>query len=393
MLNNQFNYITIMKKSLILGAFAALVLTACSNDELTSVNRDGDEITFSVVTNSTTRAADVYCNNNKPEDFKVWATYDNKTYIDGDKISFSNGAWTNTSGTRYWPEGEVTFFAQKNADDEFKWDVTGPKIEDFTVGSDVSEQKDLIYAVKSAKQADGKVTLNFRHALSQVVFQAKNTNANLYVEISGVSICKVGYKNTFTYPTSATDNNIENHEGTTGTITYDGTWGTWATLNGGVASYSVSFDAVAVPGTGEIKSLTNTNETDKEFSSKALLLLPQETTAWDVEASDAKGNPSLQAGSYFLVKCQIYNVAGSTVDKNSDVCLWGKEGAADVAIPVALKWDQGKKYVYTFVFGNGNGGFNPDPTPDTPTPVLVPITFDVTVDDFVPVDNQDIEMK
>ena len=383
-----------MKKSIIWGAFAALALTACSNDELTSVNRDGDEIAFSVVTNSTTRAEDVYCNNNKPSDFKVWATYGGQTYIAGDLISSTgNGSWTNTSGTRYWPDGEVTFFAQKNADNEFQWDVTSPEIKDFTVGTNVSEQKDLIYAVKTAKQADGKVALNFRHALSQVVFQAKNTNANLYVEISGVSVCKVGNKNTFTFPTSATDNNIVNHDGTTGSITYDATWGTWGTLNGGETNYSVDFSAVAVTGDGVVKSLTNTNETGKEFSSKALLLLPQNTTAWDVESTDAKGKPSDQNGSYFLVKCQIFNVAGSTVDKTTDVCLWGKEGAADVAIPVALNWEQGKKYVYTFVFGNGNGGFNPDPTPDTPTPVLVPITFDVTVDDFVPVGNQDIEMK
>jgi hypothetical protein len=44
-------------------------------------------------------------------------------------------------------------------------------------------------------------------------------------------------------------------------------------------------------------------------------------------------------------------------------------------------WKQGKRYVYTLIFGEG-GGFNPDPDPENPEPVLVPITFDVTVDNF-----------
>ena len=45
----------------------------------------------------------------------------------------------------------------------------------------------------------------------------------------------------------------------------------------------------------------------------------------------------------------------------------------------------GKRYVYTLIFGEG-GGFNPenpDPENPDPEPVLVPITFDVTVDNFV----------
>lgn len=385
-------------KRFFFGAFGLLALASCSNDELTSVNRDGDEIAFSVVTNSATRAADVYCNQNPPSSFKVWATYNNATYISGDQISYENKKWVNTSGTRYWPnDGEVSFFAHVNADDEFTWNEgSNVQIKDFTVGTTVANQKDLLYAVKKASKADGQATLNFRHALSQIVFKAKNTNPNLYVEISGVSVCKVGDKNTFTYPSQNTDNNIVNHEGTVSSITYDNSWGTWNELAGGSASYSVEFTPVEVPGDNNVKSLTSENETDKEFNNNAMLLLPQTTTAWDVNGNDAKGKPADQDGTYFLVKCRIFNVAGNVVDTEKDVCLWGENGAENVAIPVALTWEQGKKYIYTFVFGDGNGGYDPDPDdpedPDKPTPVLVPITFVVTVDDFVPVQNQDIEM-
>lgn len=393
-------------KKFFFGAFGLLALASCSNDELTSVNRDGDEIAFSVVTNSATRAADVYCNLNPPSGFKVWATYKNATYINGDQISYENNKWVNTSGTRYWPnEGEVTFFAQVNADDEFKWNNgSNVQIENFTVAANVAEQKDLLYAVKKAsKSKEGQAELNFRHALSQIVFRAKNTNPNLYVEISGVSVCKLGDKNTFTYPSLNTGDNIEDHTGTTNpTIDYeDGSWGTWEKLQGGTTSYSVDFNPVPLSGskTAASVSLTNIDETDKAYGN-AMLLLPQTTNAWEVVGDNAQNNgkPADQNGSYFLVKCRIFNVAGNVVDTEKDVCLWGENGAENVAIPVQIKWEQGKKYIYTFVFGDGNGGYDPDPDPDPddpdpdPTPVLVPITFVVTVDDFVPVENQDIEM-
>lgn len=373
-----------------------LALASCSNDELTSVNRDGDEIAFSVVTNSATRAADVYCNNNKPSGFNVWATFNGQTYINGDNVQYQGGKWVNTSGTRYWPDGEVSFFAHVNAGDAFNWNGGQPKIENFTVGTDVATQQDLLYAVKTAsKGTDGKAELNFRHALSQIVFQAKNTNPNLYVEISGVSVCKVKNQGTFTYPTDDTSDKVGEHNGGASIDYSTQKWGSWST--NGTQQYDVTFNAVQLNGskTATSVSLTNTNETAKAYD-KVMLLLPQSSTKWDVGTNATTGKPEDQTGTYFLVKCQIYNVAGTTVNKNTDVCLWGNGGAEDVAIPVALNWEQGKKYIYTFVFGDGNGGYDPDPDPDDPdpkpTPVLVPITFEVTVDDFVPVGNQDIEM-
>lgn len=386
-------------KKILLGSLALLTLASCSKDETTAVNRDGDQIEFSAVANKSTRAADVYCNNNLPAAFNVWAAYEGKTYIDGDLIAQNGSKWENQSGTRYWPnEGDVDFYAHVNAGDNFQWSAAAaPKIEQFKVdpAAEVSAHVDLLYAVKTGqnKAANSeKVALNFRHALSQIVFRAKNTNANLYVEISGVKICKLGDTNTFTFPTESTDDNIVNHEGTTGNIIYGTNWGTWDELNGGASTYGVSLgEAKPVSLADGVVSLTDTNIDGKEYSSSAMLLLPQTTTAWNVEEPET-GVPANQDGTYFLVKCQIWNVAGNEVDKDNDVCLWGKEGAADVAIPVAFNWEQGKKYIYTFCFGKGNGGYDPDPEdPEDPTPVLVPITFDVTVDDFVPVENVDLE--
>lgn len=387
-----------------------MAMASCSQDETIGINHDGDEITFNVVTNNATRAADVFCNQNLPGGFYVSAISDGKTYIDGDHVTGSNGNWTNTSGTRYWPETPVDFYAHVNGGDAYKWNNGSPKFEGFTVNDTVGSQVDLLYAVKTGqKKADGKVNLNFRHALSQIVFQAKNTNANLYVEIAGVSVVNVGGTNTFTFPSENTETNIIHQDtvpgddgvyetGEFGSITYGDSWGSWAELTQGTKKYDVDFDKTPVEGNNTLVALTTANETDKEYNSKAMLLLPQTTAAWDPEANpvpDAAGN----TGSYLLVDCAIFNVAGTDYAEGDDVCLWGKleEGewkTKELAIPVAFDWQQGKKYVYTLVFGEGNGGYNPDPEdpdPEDPDPVLVPITFEIKVDEFVPVDGGEIE--
>ena len=392
-----------------------MAMASCSQDETIGINHDGDEITFNVVTNNATRAADVFCNQNLPGGFYVSAISDGKTYIDKDYVTGSNGNWTNTSGTRYWPETAVDFYAHVNGEASYKWSVDGAgkataKFENFAVNGTVADQVDLLYAVKTGqKKADGTVNLNFRHALSQIVFQAKNTNANLYVEIAGVSVANVGGTNTFTFPSANTETNIDHPETGPGDdgvyeddefggITYDASWGTWDNLTSGTEKYDVDFDKTSVPGNNTLVSLTTKNDPSKEYNSNAMLLLPQKTTAWDPEANPLPGAAG-NTGSYLLVDCAIFNVAGDDYT-DGDVCLWGKpQGSGwttkELAIPVAFDWQQGKKYVYTLVFGEGNGGYDPDPEPDPdpedPDPVLVPITFEITVDEFVPVDGGEIE--
>lgn len=392
-----------------------MAMASCSQDETIGINHDGDEITFNVVANSATRADDVFCNNNLPDGFYVSAISDGKTYIDKDHVTSSDGKWTNQSGTRYWPETAVDFYAHVNGGDAYKWSVNEgkatAKFENFAVNAVVGNQVDLLYAVKTSQsKTGGTVNLNFRHALSQIVFQAKNTNANLYVEIAGVSVANVGGTNTFTFPSANTETNIIHNDydadgdgvyedGDFGSINYDASWGTWNNLTSGTEKYDVDFDKTSVPGNNTLVSLTTKNEDGKEYNSNAMLLLPQNTTAWDPETNPKPAASSGNTGSYLLVDCAIFNVAGDDY-ADGDVCLWGKpQGSGwttkELAIPVAFDWKQGKKYVYTLVFGEGNGGYDPDPDPDPdpdkPDPVLVPITFKITVDEFVPVDGGEIE--
>ena len=103
-----------------------------------------------------------------------------------------------------------------------------------------------------------------------------------------------------------------------------------------------------------------------------------------------------------LINCKI-------TDETSGIQLWPKTGEyGEVAISLTnpkedpnktdadnhARWMQGKKYIYTLIFGEG-GGYKPEPDPDDPDkpePVLVPITFNVTVDAFQDGGSYNIDM-
>lgn len=393
-----------MKKVFFMSMAAAL-LTACSNDEVMPVNNDANAIRFGVTAENSSRAADVYCPTNIFNQFNVFATYGDKMYIDNDLIEKENGQWVNKTGLRYWPNtGNVTFYGYVNGTLDIT-NLAAPKFTNFAPDADVAKQVDLLYARTTKSKPENstdKVELNFRHALSQIVFNARNDNSNLYVEIDSVSIVNVAGSGTYTLPTEDTNNNLDHNYGE---ATYpENGHGKWTfaeniTLD---AKYSVAVGKnapVAVVGDKKAVNLTDWSNHTAEGAitapeaatvEQAMLLIPQSTTAFDT-----KQNITSQNGSYFLVRCKIWNVAGATVVKegvNADIVLWEKEGQpANVMIPADFNWEEGKKYIYTFVFGNGNGGYNPDPTDPTPDPVLVPITFDVTVDEFFEVNGGVVE--
>ena len=386
-----------MKKYFI-GAAALLAFTACSNDETVDLNQDGNVISFAVTANNPSRAitSEVFNNAALPESFTVCAAHGTKTYFENETFTGAAGVYK-SEHTHYWPStGDVTFLAfRNNLSGTFHWEPNAPStITDFTIPANASAQKDFIYAfTKKPKTPTGQTTLNFRHGLAQVVFKAKVTNPNLFVEIEGVSVCNAKNTGTFTFPfTGVTDDNHQ--DATEGAFDFTaGTQGTWSAQSGKV-NYTLAFTSVGIKNT-ETKNLT-AHDAARETDANTLLLLPQKTDKWDLTAP----KPADQDGAYFLVKCKIRNVAAPNAsdDKGGvtadDTYLWGTSTLAkDAAVPAAFNWEQGKKYVITFVFGDGNGGYNPNPGGSNPEPVLVPISFNVTVDDFAKVADQEVEMK
>lgn len=388
-----------MKSKYLAMALSAVALTACNNDEVLEVNR-GRGISFQVATEASTRAQAT--TTNSIEKFKVWGFTEGKTLMGGIEVSKTGDKWSYGDAI-FWPESDVDFYSvspSENIGGTVSITKDEQKITNFTVNIDQTSQVDLLYAVnKGEKKADHEdasaVNINFRHALSQIVFKAKNTNERLKVSIKDVKVVNVVKGGDFTYPTSSTDKNNTSESGTIDA----GTQGSWALLSGegSTETYAAGTNAAGVEleTKDQVYDLTTTTGTgDSKVYTGALFLMPQTLTPWNIETD--KGND--KGGSYFLVNCQLKNVSGN----GDEVQLWPSEadGYAYVAIPTSnIKWEQGKKYIYTFIFGDGGGYVppvdpeDPDKEPDNPgKPVLVPITFTVTVDDFQNGGEYDVDM-
>lgn len=361
-----------MNKKHLIWSLAALAIAGCSNNETVDINR-GDAIAFRTVAENMTRST--VESTNTLSAFKVWGFTDDKTLMSGVEVTKKDGNWT-YANTQFWPESMVDFYSVAPAGTAVNITAESQKIENFTVAKEVANQVDLLYAVNKGctKEANGEngVAVNFRHALSQIVFKAKNTNENLKVTVKGVEVANVVNGGTFTYPGNTTTPNVTEEDESIAA----GTQGTWV-LGNTKETYAA--------GITEATLTKSDNATDLTNASGALLLMPQTITGWDVDT-----DPSNNAGnSYFLVDCKIVNVVG-----DDEVTLWPAEGeSAKVAIPVsAITWEQGKKYIYTFIFGEGGGYVPPTEDDDEPEPVLVPISFTVTVDDFIPADGIEVDM-
>ena len=409
-----------MKKSMFLVAIAATALASCTSDELVQVN-NGNEIKFAIAADNDSRAATVFCNANLMPGFQVYAGYQNEgawsTFIEEDLITVLSDGKCTQSETRYWPEkGTLDFYglvnlngdgftleSASNLDDQITWGVETPVVNDFTPNTDVTKQTDLLYAVATGKSSSSApVLMNFRHALSQIEFRAKNDNPALQVFVSAVRIGQTYAKGSYTLPKLSTEDNLVDH-----TVDKDDDYalehenanrGTWAVDTDAKADYYVPFNEVSVA-YGTTQDLTISTD-GAQTNNNSLLLIPamesgSATTAWD-PASD---NNTAYNGTYIAVYCKILNVAGDSYDANTDVAVL-HEGWA--VIPASFKWKQGKKYIYTINFTKGgNGGYEETPVdpskpevPGTPTdtPVLTGIEFQVTVDDFLYGDKYENDM-
>ena len=381
-----------MKKHLVLGALAVLSLAACTKSEVVELNK-GNEISLTAVTGKNlTKAADGYCNKAMPADFDVWAATDGKKYFEAQ--TYTRDGSTNTyksTNARYWPTTDVDFFAAKNYGGSATLTATDPTslaVADYTVPTTVADQKDFIYAVKKgAKKADGAAALNFRHALSQIEFQAKNSNSGIYVEVTGVAVKQVYSKGNFSVNVATTNNFVDHNLG--GSADTDDRSGrcTWAGQDA-KADYAISFAAVPLESTAT--SLSVTDPVDQEYNDNTMYLIPQAVPdLWVVPTPPTTPTPVPATGkAYFEITAKIWNVAGAAVDKGNDVVL--HDGKIAVPIPASTTWQDGLRYVYTFNFTTyGTGGVDPG----TGDPVLTPIELTVTVDDFVDAGNTDVEVK
>lgn len=368
-----------MKSKYLAVALSAVALVACNNEDVLEVNQ-GRGISFQVATEASTRATAT--TTSTIGNFKVWGFTDGKTLMNGLEVSKDGDDWT-YNGTIFWPATDVDFYSvspAENCGGTVNITKDAQKITGFTVNTDQSKQVDLLYAVNKDETKDdhaaSAVSINFRHALSQIVFKAKNTNENLKVIVKGVKIANIKKAGDFTYPAQATTTQNTSESGTI-VATTQGTWSNVTTAE----KFSAGMDAAGVTLDGVVSTAK-----DLSNATGALFMIPQALTPWNPSTEGCNKSNNV----YFLLNCQIL----SGTDKNIQV--WpsdAEEDYAEIAVPAeTLTWEQGKKYVYTFIFGEG-AGYEPGENPN-PDPTLVGIDFDVTVDTFIAVTpDQDIDMS
>lgn len=366
-----------MKKVIFGTALASMaLLSACSSDnELANAGTTANNaIGFHVVGNKAETRANIINTTEdlKKTDFNVFA-YKNNNGTDGEifmgdkenddnnlygvriKYETETNKWVynDPNELRYWPTTALNFYAvNPGSTTSFSWNFTNQKKQITYACSDeyVKNSKgefynpkniDAMYAVtKNQTQTnnDGFVKFDFKHILSQVVFQAKTQYANMEVEIKALSIHNFIFSGTFTIPEGEPSQND------------------WAPNQ---EHYNKSgFTAVM----DESIKVAKTDEVTNISTQGPMLFIPQNLTKWDLPGSIDAANTANQ--SYLKITCKI---------KQSGAYLFGSDSEyKDLFVPFGADWQPGKRYIYTLIFG---GGYNAQGQA-----ILQPINFEAKVD-------------
>ncbi len=325
-----------MKKEILFAAVAAVVMASCSSDDTLDANKSVYGITFRASVDKHTRATEVNINNMGT--FNVTAVGNEKTYFSNlVATSSDNGSTWTTDKTYYWPSYELTFYAWSHADDGTpEVSNASKKVVNFAPSQTVANQKDFLVSVNKGTKTENNgsgVTMNFKHALSQIVVQAKCSNDNMKIEVLGVKLVNMATKADYTFPTDVTASDATLAQSQ------------WSNLSGDKEHSK----AYMVKGTTPV-TLTSTAQSIM-FDNGSFMLIPQQLTKWD-ETSSTKG-------AYLAVLCRVSSMNGeeatllypeptSTDDKATKYAF--------TAVGIDTNWEPGKKYTYTLDFCNGVDG-------------------------------------
>ena len=351
-----------MKKVIFGTALASMaLLSACSSDnELANVETTANNaIGFHVVGNKAETRANIINTSEdiKKTDFNVFAYKNNNgedgdIFMGGDKanehrlygvnIKYTNNKWDYNDPTelRYWPTTALNFYAVNPGSTGFlSWNFTNEtKQISYNCSDEYAKDNkgefsspkniDVMYAVaKNKTQIDnnGIVKFNFKHILSQVVFQAKTQYANMEVIIKALSIHNFYGGGTFTIPKDEREPSQTDWDPTA------------------ISYHSKGFTAVM----DESIKVAKTDEVTNISTKGPMLFIPQKLTEWDLKGNiDAVNAAKPPKQSYLKITCKI---------KQSGAYLFGNDTTfGELFVPFGADWQPGKRYVYTLIFGGGH---------------------------------------
>lgn len=331
-----------MKKRITFFAFAAALAFcySCSNDETVAVNTtpQDNEISFRPLNNGLTRASEKsgFATNDQ---INVWCTKGSESptsYFDNATFTYNGGSYAGFASATpyYWPTAvdastnKMIFYATYAGSQ-----TSAGNISAFTPNATAASQVDLLCAKLecTSKPATGEAQLAFKHALSEIIVQAKNSNSNLKITVSKV---KVGYIAKTGALAFTTGSPIWTNTNPTNTAT-------------DIYSQDLSSDLVL---NSSVQSLTGT---------EAWMILPQnlalsQTAPAMVYTKAYKTNTKGTAASDANLNCAYIALELLFQDATTDASVVAKQWCY---WPITTSWTAGHKY--TYVIDAAQGGYQP----------------------------------
>ncbi len=254
--------------------------------------------------------------------------------------------WRTTGATYYWPDApgalyNVTFYALYPASAPTTSNIVSNKTIVFDATHPIDGNTDVLYTKHQTSlstvisSSSPAVPLRFHHALTQLAFQGKLSDAfitdGLQVTVGSIKVCSIN--STGDLDLAATTTSL---------------WGTLSTPTNYPLTM-VSDEGIVLTSTAQ--ALTS--------SSDITMVIPQVLTAWDpttqcIYVVDGVSTKTLTTGSYLAIDCKIFDTqTGSYMigDATSYETIYAPF-EADPGNPTAT-WEPGIRYTYTLSFGSG----------------------------------------
>ena len=254
--------------------------------------------------------------------------------------------WRTTGATYYWPDApgalyNVTFYAHYPASAPTTSNIVSNKTIAFDATHPIDGNTDVLYTKHQTSlstvisSSSPAVPLRFHHALTQLAFQGKLSDAfitdGLQVTVGSIKVCNVN--STGDLDLAATTTSL---------------WGTLSTPTDYPLTM-VSDEGIVLTSTAQ--ALTSTSEIS--------MVIPQVLTPWDpttqcIYVVDGVSTKTLTTGSYLAIDCKIFDTqTGSYMigDATSYETIYAPF-LADPGDSTAA-WEPGIRYTYTLSFGSG----------------------------------------
>lgn len=370
-----------MKKNLLILAVAGLALASCSNDETVQsvATSNSNAISFRSLNDGLTRAAEksAFAANDV---INVWCTKGASSYFNNATFTYAAGSYSGFSSNPpyYWPstvdasDNKMTFYATYAGTQ-----TAAGQISSFTPETDADDQVDLLCSKLecSTKPAAGEAVLAFKHALSEIVVQAKNSNSNLNITVSKVKVGYVAHTGALNF--------------TTGSPVWTNTNPTGPAVTADVYSQDLSSDLVL---TSSAATLTGT---------AAWMILPQDLTLNQsgegkmVYTKAYKTGTQGSASSAANLNCAYIALELLFQDATTDATVVAKQWCY---WPITTNWLAGKKY--TYIIDAAQGGYQPTNVDETEATTLdeilggleIRFSTSTTIEAWVTESNIDVTM-